>query len=200
MRTSRKIVVLVLTIALMLTSLTTVFAADTIYPSDVVNTPLMTSVKFLIDKKVLSGYPDGTYKPNNPISRAEIAVAVAKMTNRINDLDAMANKNVFTDLKGYDWAKGHINALVDAGIIKGKSDTAYAPGSNITNAELITILVRTNAGAASELESYGNWPDNYIQYVQLYNMLGDVSITDWNAPATRGDTAKLIYRFMPKNK
>ena len=70
---------------------------------------------------------------------------------------------------------------------------------NITYAELITILVRTNAGAASELESYGTWPSNYIQYVQLYNMLGDVSVTDWNAPATRGDTAKLIYRFMPKN-
>lgn len=199
MRTSRKIITLVLTIALMLTSMTTVFAADTIYPSDVINTPLITSVKFLIDKKVLSGYPDGTYKPNNPITRAEIAVAVAKMTNRINNLDAMAAKNVFTDLGGYDWAKGHVNALVDAGIIKGKTTTTYAPGSNITNAELITILVRTNAGAASELETYGTWPNNYIQYVQLYNLLGDVSITDWNAAATRGDTAKLIYRFMPKN-
>jgi hypothetical protein len=199
MRTSRKIITLILTIALMLTSVMAVYADATIYPTDVINTPLMTSVKFLIDKKVLSGYPDGTFKPNNPITRAEIAVAVAKMTNRINDLDAMANKNVFADLSGYDWAKGHINALVDAGIIKGVNSTTYAPAKNITYAELITILVRTNAGAASELEGYGTWPNNYIQYVQLYNMLGDVSITDWNAPATRGDTAKLIYRFMPKN-
>lgn len=194
----KKVAILVLIATLMLTSTAAVFANTTVYPSDVINTPLMTSVKFLIDKKVLSGYPDGTFKPDNPITRAEIAVAVAKMTNRIGDLEAMAQKNVFSDLKGYDWAKGHINALVDAGIIKGKTATTYAPGSNITYAELITILVRTNAGAASELDAQGNWPNNYIQYVQLYNMLGDVSVADWNAPATRGDTAKLMYRFMPK--
>lgn len=199
MRTIRKTAAVILALVLMLGSVMTVFANTTTYPSDVINTPLITSVKFLIDKKILSGYPDGTFKPDNQITRAEIAVAVAKMTNRTNNLETMAKKNLFTDLGGYDWAKGHINALVDAGIIKGTTSTTYAPGSNITYAELITILVRTKAGAASELEGYGTWPDNYIQYVQIYNLLGDVSVTDWNAPATRGDAAKLIYRFTPKN-
>lgn len=199
MRTSRKTAAVILALVLMLGSSMTVFANTTTYPSDVINTPLITPVKFLIDKKVLNGYPDGTFKPDNQITRAEIAVAVAKMTNRTNNLDAMAKKNLFTDLGGYEWAKGYINALVDGGVIKGKTSTTYAPGNNITYAELITILVRTKAGAASELEAYGTWPDNYIQYVQLYNLLGDVSVTDWNAPATRGDTAKLIYRFMPKS-
>jgi hypothetical protein len=60
------------------------------------------------------------------------------------------------------------------------------------------MLIRTKSGAASELEAYGTWPDNYIQYAQMYGMLGDVVVTDWSAPATRGDTAKLIYRVMPK--
>ena len=197
MRKLKKIVNLVLVIALILTSTVTVFA-DT-YPSDVMNTPLLMPVKFLIDKKVMTGYEDGTFKPENPITRAEIAVAVAKMTNRTSDLENMSKKNVFADMTGYDWAKGYINALVDAGVIKGKTTTTYAPASNITYAELITILIRTNSGAASELDNNGTWPNNYIQYVQLYNMLGDVTVTDWNAPATRGDTAKLIYRFMPKN-
>ena len=199
MRTSKRIITVMLTTAVLLVSATGMAFADYTYPSDVINTPLINSVKYLIDKKVMSGYPDGTFKPENPITRAEIAVAVAKMTNRINDLDAMAKKNTFNDLAGYDWAKGYINALVDANILKGATSTTYAPSKNITYAELITILVRLNAGAASELESYGTWPNNYIQYVQMYNLLGDVSVSDWNAPATRGDTAKLIYRFMPKN-
>lgn len=199
MRISSKTAAVVLALTLLLGSFTTAFADTTTYPSDVMNTPLITPVKYLIDKKVLSGYPDGTFKPDNPITRAEIAVAVAKMTNRANDLEAMAKKNVFTDLTGYDWAKGHINALVDVGILKGKTATTYAPGSNISYAELITILVRTNSSAASELEAQGNWPNNYIQYVQMYNMLGNVVVTDWNAPATRGDTATLMYRLMPKS-
>ena len=168
------------------------------YPSDVVGTPLLTSVKYLMDKKILTGYSDGTFKPANPITRAEIAVAVAKATNHTTNLEAMASKNTFSDLTGYTWAKGYINALVDAGIIKGMSSTTYAPGQNISYAELITVLVRMNSSAASVVDSSGTWPNNYIQYVQMYNYLGDVSVTDWNAPATRGDTAKLMYRFLPK--
>lgn len=169
------------------------------YPSDVVNTPLLTPVKYLIDNKIMTGYPDGTFKPENLITRAEIAVAVAKATNRASQLDEMAKKNKFTDLTGYDWAKGYINALVDAEIIKGVSGTSYAPGKNISYAELITILVRMNRSAASVVDSSGTWPENYIQYVQMYNYLGDVTVTDWDAPATRGDTAKLMYRFLPKD-
>ena len=56
-----------------------------------------------------------------------------------------------------------------------------------------------NPSAASTLEERGNWPNNYIDYVTTYNYLGDVNVKDWNAPAPRGDAAKLIYRFIPKN-
>ena len=168
------------------------------YPSDVVGTQLLTPVKYLIDHKILTGYSDGTFKPANNITKAEIAVAVAKATNRASNLEALANKNTFQDLNGYGWAKGYINALYDAGIVKGQTSTMYAPAKNISYAELITILVRMNKSAASVVESSGTWPNNYIQYVEMYNYLGDVTVTDWNAPATRGDAAKLIYRFLPK--
>ncbi len=208
MKNSKRFLAIVMTIALTIVSASGVVFADidysqwnsqASYPSDVVDTTYFTSVKYLIDKKIMTGYEDGTFKPANPITRAEIAVAMAKATNRTSQLAVMAQKNTFTDLAGYDWAKGYIYALVDGGMIKGTSATAYAPYKNISYAELITILVRTNSGAASTVESTGTWPTNYIQYVQMYNYLGDVTVTDWNAPATRGDTAKLMYRFLPKD-
>ena len=208
MKNPKRIVAFILTAVLLIVSASSIaFAADldysqwnsqASYPQDVVGTPLFASVKYLIDHKILTGYPDGTFKPTNTITRAEIAVALAKATNRTTALDAMAAKNTFTDLSGYDWAKGYINATVDGGIFKGVSATTYAPGKNISYAELVTALVRMNSSAASVVESSGTWPTNYIQYVQMYNYLGDVTVTDWNAPATRGDTAKLIYRFVPK--
>ncbi len=207
MKKSKRIIAVVLTVMLTLISASgTVFAdidysqwnSMAGYPSDVMDTTYLASVKYLIDKKILTGYSDGTFKPENPITRAEIAVAVAKATNRTSGLDAFAAKNKFTDLAGYDWAKGHINALVDAGLIKGRSTTSYDPGKNISYAELVTILVRMNSGAASIVDSSGTWPGNYIQYVEMYNYLGDVTVTDWNAPATRGNMAKLLYRFLPK--
>ena len=168
------------------------------YPSDIRDTPLFTPVKFLIDKKILTGYPDGTFKPNNYISRAEIAVALTKMTNRTTELDAMAKLNTFSDLAGYDWARGYINTMANVGVVKGMTATTFNPAKNISYAELVTMLVRIKGGAAYEVEMYGTWPANYIQYAQTYNLLGDVTVTDWSAPATSGDAAKLLYRVTPK--
>lgn len=211
MKKMKRIVVLITALALALTTMTAVsFGAEidysqwdtqsnSTYPTDIDNTPYATSVKALINKKIMTGYPDKTFKPENPITRAEIAVAVTKMINRTGEVEEKAKLNVFTDLTGYDWAKGYINTLSQAGIVKGLTETTFAPAKNISYAELITILIRTKGGAASELDAMNNWPNNYIQYAQMYNMLGDVVVKDWNASATRGDVAKLIYRFMPKN-
>jgi hypothetical protein len=203
----RKILIITVTLVLTLASVTGAVFADidysqwnsmSAYPSDVVGTQLFPAVKALIDKKVLSGYPDGTFKAQNNITRAEIAVALTKMTNNTSGLDAMAKKNVFNDLAGYDWAKGYINAAANVGYIKGITASSFAPGKNISYAELITMIIRTKA-SASELDAYGSWPNNYILYAQTYNMLGDVSVVNWNASATRGDAAKLLYRNMPKS-
>jgi hypothetical protein len=203
----KKSLILIVTILLTLGSATSAAVADVdysqwnsqaTYPKDVINTPYFSAVKFLIDKKILTGYTDGTFKPANTITRAEVAVALTKMMNRTGEVDANAKKNVFTDLSGYDWAKGHINTMSSVGVVKGITATSFQPSKNISYAELITMLIRTKSGAASELDAYGTWPDNYIQYAQMYNLIGDVVIADWNAPATRGDTAKLIYRMTPK--
>lgn len=171
------------------------------YPKDVINTEYFSSVKTLIDKKIITGYEDGTFKPEKPITRAEIAVAITKMTGRVSQVEAAKTVNKFADLssKNYDWARGSVNVLSDAGIIKGTSDTTFSPGKNITYSELMTFLIRTRAGAVSEIEGYGTWPNNYIEYAQRYNLTGNITIKDWNAQATRGDMAKLMYRMMPKN-
>lgn len=207
MKKVKKSFIFIITLMLALTSVTGMAFADidynqwdsqANYPKDVVNTPLFSAVKFLIDKKVFTGYSDGTFKPENNITRAEVAVAITKMANRTGEVEANVKKNTFTDLTGYTWAKGYINTMSDAGIVKGITATTFEPGKNITYAELITMLIRTKSGIAAEVEAYGTWPNNYIQYAQMYNLLGDVTITDWNAPATRGNTARLIYRMMPK--
>lgn len=210
MRNKRRIGALVVALVLAVTSMTgVVFATGEIdysqwntnstYPSDVENTPYAAAVKTLMNKKIMTGYPDGTFKPENLISRAEIAVAVTKMVNRTGEVEEKAKLDLFTDLDGYVWAEGYINTLAKAGIVKGMTETTYAPAKNVSYAELITLLIRTKGGAASELDAMSNWPNNYIQYAQTYNMLGDTVITDWNAPATRGNTAKIMYRFVPKN-
>jgi len=170
------------------------------YPADVMGTKLLTPVKFLIDKKIITGYEDGLFHPDRSITRAEFATIMAKATNNLAELDNMKNLEIFDDLSGYDWAKPYINAVTRAELFKGRSESMFAPGECVTYAETITVLIRMNANASSLAEGMApQWPDNYIAYAQIYNLMGPVVVQDWNAPATRGDVAQLLYRFLPKN-
>ncbi|WP_312094889.1 S-layer homology domain-containing protein [Aminipila sp.] len=169
-----------------------------IYPQDVMNTEFLTPVKFLMDKKVITGDQDGLFHPEKNISRAEFATMMAKATNNINELDIVAKKNYYNDLSGYDWAKGYINACAKANLIQGVGNEKFAPGKEVTYAEVITIIIRSKNPSAV---TAGTWPDNYIQYAQMNmnSMIGDRNITNWSAPATKGDVAIMLYRSMPKS-
>lgn len=188
--------------AVMLLSSSVVAVADTnpnqTYPKDVLGTDLLAPVKSLVDKKIITGDADGLFHAEKNISRAEFATMMAKASNNTSNLKEMEKVDIFNDLQGYTWAKSYINAANKAGLIKGIGDNKFAPANNVTYIEVMTIIIRTRPAAYTEIEGNGTWPNNYINYIQTYNLLGDVVVKDWNAPATKGDVAKLVYRNMPK--
>ncbi|WP_164914299.1 S-layer homology domain-containing protein [Aminipila luticellarii] len=190
--------VLVLSSGIMAFADTTSWDSGNVYPSDVLNTKLLTPVKFLIDKKVVTGDQDGLFHPEKSITRAEFATMMAKATNNTNELDIVAKQNYYNDLAGYDWAKGYINACAKASLIQGVGNEKFAPGKNVSYAEVITIIIRSKNPSAV---TTGTWPDNYILYAQMNmnSMISDRNISDWSAPATKGDVATMLYRSMPKN-
>jgi len=169
------------------------------YPADVMGTQLLTPVKFLMDKKIITGDTDGLFHPEKNISRAEFATMIARATNNAADLERMKSLEIFDDLAGYDWAKPYINAATRANLFNGRSQDKFAPGENVTYAEVITVLIRMNTNASNIAEGMAaKWPDNYIAYAETYNLMGVVVVKDWNAPATKGDVAQLLYRSLPK--
>lgn len=201
----RKLFAIVLSAVMVFGGVSVAFAADTgswdsgnIYPQDVMNTELLTPVKFLMDKKIITGDDDGLFHPEKSISRAEFATMIAKSTNNLSQLEVQKKKDLFTDLEGYDWAKGYINACYEAKLMQGVSNDRFAPGNKVSYAEVVTVIVRSKNPSAV---TTGTWPNNYIQYVQINmnSMIGDRNITDWNAPASKGDVATMLYRSMPKS-
>lgn len=165
------------------------------YPQDVMGTEYLTPVKYFMDKKIITGDEDGLFHADRAINRAEFAKIIAMATNNTNQMSAVQDKDYFNDLSGYGWAKGYINCCANAGLVNGKGNDKFAPGDSVTYAEVITVIVRCRNKSAVE---GGTWPNNYIQYVQMYmnSMIGDRGITDWNAPAERGDTVMMLYRAL----
>ena len=85
---------------------------------------------------VINGYPDGTFHPNAPITRAELATIAV----RFFELQK-SDKNVFTDTEGH-WAVQFINAAAENNLITGYPDGTFQPNKNIIRAEFITVVNR----------------------------------------------------------
>ncbi|GMK47717.1 hypothetical protein PghCCS26_48470 [Paenibacillus glycanilyticus] len=86
---------------------------------------------------ILSGYPDGSFKPNATITRAEMAAIIAKWLQ----LDPGAANPAFRDVKGH-WASAHIAAAAKLGYMTGYSDGTFRPDQPLTRAEAVVIVNR----------------------------------------------------------
>lgn len=163
------------------------------YPSDVVNTKYFTAVKTLVDKGVISGYEDGLFHAERSISRAEMAKMLIIITNNQGSIATYKNNKTFSDLAGYSWAQDYINAAAGLGFIKGVGNGKFNPGGDVTYAEAMTMIVRL-LDHVTDSDVPGTWPNNYINYVNTYGRAKNITVTDWNAKANRGDIALVLYR------
>ena len=106
---------------------------------------------------IIAGYPDGTFQPNNYITRAEFATIAARFLS-----EEYVGPDLFTDISGH-WAAEYINRAANAGWINGYPDGSFRPNAYITRAEAMT-LVNSMLGRMPHkdhmLENMVKWPDN----------------------------------------
>jgi len=92
-----------------------------------------------VAKGFISGYPDGTFKPNHPVTRAEFTVMLAGALE-LEERDATI---AFTDKDQIGtWAKGAIVQAVQAGIVGGYEDGSFRPNAQITRVEMAAMIAR----------------------------------------------------------
>ncbi|MED0951700.1 S-layer homology domain-containing protein [Bacillus mobilis] len=167
------------------------------------------SVNYLVDKQVLSGYPDGTFGSSDSLDRASAATIMTKALGIQIDLNA---KPSFKDSQNH-WGTPYIAAAEKAGIIKGEGNGIFNPSGKVTRAAMAAMLVNayklqstTNDNGQSKFEDLtGHWGERFA------NILIDLKIsvgTDngWqpNRSITRAEAAQLtaktdMMQKTPKN-
>ncbi|MNI10775.1 Cellulosome-anchoring protein precursor [compost metagenome] len=97
------------------------------------------AIAALSSNGIISGYPDGTFKPDKVISRAEIVMILSRIIN-INSAKQINNGIVFNDI-GDSWNKEQITKAAEIGLIQGMDNKRFAPDQSATRAEALTIIL-----------------------------------------------------------
>ena len=170
--------------------------------SDVVGTEYEEAVKKLLADGVVSGYGDGSFQPENPITRAEVCAMLIKAGEKAADTAATGSADAagesaaagasFSDLDKAPWAESFIGKAADYGIVSGYTDGTFKPTNNITNNELASMIVKAAGVKSGDIT--GGWPEGFVNKAKE---LGAV-IKTGDALATRGDVAVAIYGTQEK--
>ncbi|MFQ7242313.1 Cna B-type domain-containing protein [Agathobaculum sp.] len=111
------------------------------------------------------GYEDGTVRPENNITRAEVATIFFRLLTEESREAYYSEVNAFTDVSDGDWYNNAISTLVNADIITGYTDGSFRPDAYITRAELAATASRFDdiSGGETRLTDIdGHWAEELI--------------------------------------
>lgn len=123
-------------------------------------------INFAVSKGFISGYSDGTFKPNQGITRAEFAQMIAVFVK-----DGYPGSSNFKDVKGH-WASNAIDQLYGNKTIKGFPDGTFKPDQKLTRAEAVTVL-NSVFGRNTKSTSFANVNTNSLK------KFSDVPMSHW---------------------
>ena len=155
-------------------------------------------IRFLKEKGVVSGYPDGSFRPDQNITRAEFI-------KTINYLVGYSEKGevYFKDVKGDSWYYGEVGKAIKAKYINGYEDNTLRPDNPITRQEAAKIIAMAFGIENDELitsvafvdnNQISNWAWESVNILKNKGYLSGYSDGSFrpNSPITRGEVVKII--------
>jgi len=163
------------------------FIATTVTANDITEE---SAANTLVKLGIIKGYSDGSLKLERSITRSEVTTLLVRvLETRLDTLEIDDNLS-FDDVTKDYWAYENINKAYVYKIVSGYPDNTFRPQNNVTNAEIITLLVRL---AEKDKELEGEWPYNYVNKAIEIGVIENDAM-NMSKPATRGYVFRLLYK------
>ncbi|NLU50415.1 MAG: hypothetical protein GXX09_08400 [Syntrophomonadaceae bacterium] len=161
--------------------------------------PYYPYASFLAGKGLFTGYPDGSFRPAGPITRAEIAFLVAK-AGGLSGYKPV--RPTFKDVRPSHWAYEMIEAASRAGLIKGYTDGTFRPEARVSRAETASLVLRLTKEPLPSVDlpasvkdvRPGFWAKNQVAAAIDAGMMGLTTQETFapDQPATRAQAARAL--------
>lgn len=140
----------------------------------------------LVWDNIISGYPDGTFGPIKPITRAEMAVLLVNMLGLKADNTAAQR---FSDVPSSHWAFGFVATAAAEGFVNGYPGGTFRPNTPVSYDEALTMIVALLGYKAADLP--GSYPKNFTDKAKQLGVM-NTCVSTGKDPATRANVACFI--------
>ena len=150
---------------------------------------------------IIGGYPDGTFKPEGNITRAEVTKMICVALNGGKEPNLATNATpTFSDVRtnaNSAWAEKYIESCASQGIVSGVGAGKFAPAGNVTGTQLAKMLL-VSLGYKSENEGFtGNaWATNVNTIASAKGLYEGLEKLDVSAALTRDSAARMIWNAL----
>ena len=152
------------------------------------------------------GYPDGTVRPNNHITRAETASVFFRLLTQTSRENMWTKTNSYPDVNTGDWFMNAVSTLDNGNILLGYPDGTFKPNGKITRAEFASIAVRFDTSATGEIsvpftDISGHWAEENIKKAYELGYISGYPDGTFkpNEPITRAEVASLMNNVLNRH-
>ena len=194
----KKVLSLVLCVAMMLSVMVVGAGAAFSDQSKIKNTEAVDACTAL---NIIGGYPDGSFKPEGNITRAEVTKMICVALNGGKNPAVSTNTTpTFSDVRNNAnaaWAEGYIESCAAQGIVSGVGGGKFAPNGNVTGVQLAKMLL-VSLGYKSENEGFtGNaWATNVNMRAAQKGLYKGLEKMDTSAAITRDNAAQMVWNAL----
>lgn len=155
-------------------------------------------INYLSQEGIVNGNPDGTYKPNNTLNRAEMIKIIAEGAAKYYGwkstvFDSYADKNCFPDIKANQWYTKYVCYGADKGWVKGYTDGKYKPDQAVSFVEGLKITFK--GFAIPYDESDNPWYKSSVEYASGKNYI-PFTINSFSNGLKRNEMADMVSRII----
>lgn len=163
---------------------------------------IASAVQFLKDHDVIGGYPDGSFKPDNVVSRVEALKFILKGVNKTLQT---VGRLPFKDTNSNQWYANYVATAYNNSIVSGYSDLTFKPAKTVNRAEFLKMLllamnVQVDAHVTQDVftdVSKTSWYAPYVKYAKDKNLIATNSNRfKPDEGMTRSEVAEVIYRMI----
>ncbi len=154
------------------------------------NHPHADAINFVQSESIVSGYGDGTFRPDASINRVELLKILVEAQPSPNDNCGVSTD--YTDTDTDQWYQKYLEAAACRGIANGYPDLSFRPGNPVLAAEAFKMITKTFGYA--RLPAEGEWFKPYLATLTSREAV-PLTIKAPGDPLTRSQMAEMIYRL-----